>query len=101
MKLAALFTVLLLGGAAQAQGYYGPPGAMPVPAAPPPGAVVGVGVQPVPPRVAFRQIIIERFDANHDGRLGPRERRDAARVLRKLAKRMARGERRQGRQPRR
>jgi hypothetical protein len=89
MKLAGLLVVLLV-GTASAQGYYGPP----------PGAVVGVGVQPVPPRVAFRQMIIERFDANHDGRLEPRERRHAARALRKLAKRMARGERRQARQPR-
>jgi hypothetical protein len=96
MKLAALLTVLTLGGAAQAQGYYGPPGAMP----PPPGAVVGVGVQPVPPRVAFRQMVLERFDTNHDGRLEPRERRHAARALRKMAKRLARGERRQARQPR-
>jgi hypothetical protein len=96
MKLAGLLVVLLV-GTASAQGYDGPPGAMP----PTPGAMVGVGVQRVPPRVAFRQIIIERFDANHDGRLEPRERHHAARVLRKLAKRMTRGERRQGRQPRR
>lgn len=95
MKLAALFTVLLLGGAAQAQGYYGPPGAMP-----PPGPVVAVGVQPVPPRVALRQMLLARFDANHDGRLEPRERRHAARALRKLARRLARGEGRQGRQQR-
>ena len=95
MKLAALLAVLVLGGVAQAQGYYGPPGAMP-----PPGPVVGVGVQPVPPRVAFRQMLLERFDVNHDGRLEPRERRHAARALRKMAKRLARGERRQGRQPR-
>jgi hypothetical protein len=95
MKLAGLLVVLLV-GTASAQGYNGPPGSMPLP----PGAVVGVGVQPVPPRVAFRQMIIERFDANHDGRLEPRERRHAAKALRKLAKRMARGERRQARQPR-
>jgi hypothetical protein len=95
MKLAGLLLVLLV-GTASAQGYNSPPGAMP----PPPGAVVCVGVQPVPPRVAFRQMIIERFDANHDGRLEPRERRHAAKALRKLAKRMARGERRQARQPR-
>jgi hypothetical protein len=97
MKLAGLLVVLLV-GTASAQGYDGPPGAMPVP--PPPGAVVGVGVQRVPPRVAFRQMILERFDANHDGRLEPRERRHAARTLRKLAKRLARGERSQARQPR-
>jgi hypothetical protein len=93
MKLAALVTVLLLGGAARAQGYDGPPGAMPPPA-------IGIGVQRVPPRVAFRQILIERFDANHDGRLEPRERRQAARVLRKLARQMVRRGRAQARQPR-
>ena len=92
MKLTGLVLVLLV-GTASAQGYDGPPGAMPPPA-------IGIGVQRVPPRVAFRQMIIERFDANHDGQLEPRERRHAARALRKLAKRMARGERRQGRQPR-
>ncbi len=95
MKLAAVLAVLVLGGAAQAQGYYGPPGAMP-----PPGAVVGVGLQPVPPRVAFRQMLLERFDRNHDGVLEPRERRHAARVLRRMAKRLARAERRQGGQQR-
>ena len=95
MKLAALVTVLLLGGAAQAQGYDGPPGAMP-----PPGPVVGIGVQRVPARVVLRQMLLERFDANHDGRLEPRERRHAARALRRLAKRIARGERREARQPR-
>ena len=87
MKLAGLLLVLLV-GTASAQGYNGPP------------PQVGIGLERVPPRVAFRQMIVERFDANHDGRLEPRERRHAAKALRKLAKRMARGERRQARQPR-
>jgi len=39
-------------------------------------------------------MLLERFDRNHDGRLDARERRHAARALRKLAKRMARDERR-------
>jgi hypothetical protein len=92
MKLAGLFLVLFV-GTASAQ-YAGPPGAYPVPA-PPPGAQVGVGVERMPPRVVIRQMLLERFDRNHDGRLGPRERRHAARALRKMAKRLARGERRE------
>jgi len=92
MKLATLFFIAVLGGTASAQPY--PMGG------PPPGAQVGIGVERVPPRVAFRQMILERFDKNHDGVLEPRERRHAAKALRKMAKRLARGERRQGRQPR-
>jgi hypothetical protein len=106
MKLAALFVVGLLAGTASAQPYPanpysagGPPVAAQPYAGPPPGAVVGVGVEPVPPRAAFRQMMLERFDRNHDGRLDRRERRHAAKALRKMAKRMARGERR-GRMPR-
>jgi len=95
MKLATLFLIAALGGSAAAQPY--PMGG------PPPGAQVGIGVEAVPPRVAFRQMILERFDRNHDGVLEPRERRHAAKALRKMAKRLARGERRErreGRQPR-
>jgi hypothetical protein len=106
MKLAGLLLIACI-GTASAQGYNGPPGAMPMPMPPPgampmppPGAVVGVGVQAVPPGVAFRQMILERFDRNHDGRLGPRERRQAARALRRMAKKLARADRRDGRQPR-
>jgi hypothetical protein len=91
MKLAVLFVALLV-GTASAQPY--PMGG------PPPGMQVGVGVEAVPPRVAFRQMLLERFDRNHDGRLEPRERRHAAKALRKMARRLARGERREGRQPR-
>lgn len=92
MKHGAILAILFTGSTAFAQGYYGPPGDYPV-QAPPPGAEVGVGVEAVPPRVAMRQMMLERFDANHDGRLDRRERRHAARALRKLAKRMARAER--------
>ena len=94
MKLAVLFVALLV-GTASAQPY--PMGG------PPPGAEVGVGVERVPPRVAFRQMLLERFDRNHDGVLEPRERRHAAKALRRMAKRLAKGERRErreGRQPR-
>lgn len=98
MKLAVLLVALLV-GTASAQPYpvAGPMGP------PPPGAQVGIGVERVPPRAAFREMILERFDRNHDGVLEPRERRHAAKALRKMAKRLARGERRErreGRQPR-
>ena len=93
MKLVTLLLVAALGGTAAADPYpmqpYG---------GPPPGAQVGVGVQPVPPRVAFRQMLLERFDRNHDGVLEPRERRHAAKALRRMAKRLARGERAERRQ---
>jgi len=89
MKLVTLLLVAALGGTAAADPYPMPYGG------PPPGAQVqvGVGVQPVPPRVAFRQMLLERFDRNHDGVLEPRERRHAAKALRRMAKRLARGER--------
>ena len=37
----------------------------------------------------LRRVLIERFDANGDGRLEPRERQRAMRALRKLQQRMA------------
>lgn len=48
--------------------------------------------QPPPPprRAALRQIILQRFDTNHDGRLEPVERRRAARALRRLARMLVR-----------
>jgi hypothetical protein len=66
MKLAALalVTTLGLGGAAYAD--------------------------PAPQRGQFRQLLLERFDRNHDGRLEPQERRHAVRVLRKLARKLER-----------
>jgi len=48
-------------------------------------------------RPQLRQLILERFDRNGDGRLEPRERRQAARALRKMARRLARQDRRQAR----
>lgn len=90
MKLVTLLLVAALGGTAAADPYPMPPGG------PPPGAAVGIGVERVPERAAFRQMVLERFDRNHDGVLEPRERRHAARALRRIAKRLARGERRGG-----
>jgi len=74
MKLAALafVTTLGLGGVVQAD-----------PAAPP----------PPPPRGQLHQLLLERFDRDHDGRLDPKERRRAIRTLRRLAHRMAMRER--------
>ena len=82
MKLAALalLTTLGLGGAAYAE-----------PA--PPGRVAYA--EPARPRGELRQILLQRFDANHDGRLDPQERRRAIHALRKLARRMARQDRRE------
>ena len=38
----------------------------------------------------LRRLLVERFDANGDGRLEPRERRHAVRALRKLERKLAR-----------
>jgi hypothetical protein len=47
-----------------------------------------------PPRGTVRQILLDRFDRDHDGRLEDGERRRAARALRRLARKLAHGERR-------
>ena len=75
MKLAALalMTTLGLGGAALAD----------------PGRA-----DPARPRGQFRQLLLERFDRNHDGRLEPEERRRAIRTLRRIARKMAMQDRR-------
>ena len=39
----------------------------------------------------LRRALVETFDANGDGRLGPRERMRAARVLRRIERRLAAG----------
>jgi hypothetical protein len=76
MKLAALalVTTLGLGGIAHAD-----------PAAVAPSA---------PPHGQLQQLLLERFDRDHDGRLDPRERHRAIRALRRLARRLAMHERR-------
>jgi hypothetical protein len=51
-------------------------------------------VAPAPARGQLKQLLIERFDRNHDGRLDRQERRHAIRALRRLARRMAMQERR-------
>jgi hypothetical protein len=48
-------------------------------------------------RGELRRLLIAHFDRNGDGRLEPRERRAAARALRRIAKRLARGGQQQGR----
>jgi hypothetical protein len=53
--------------------------------------------EPERPRGELRQLLLERFDRNHDGRLEPQERRRAIRALRRMARRLAVQERRAGR----
>ena len=48
-------------------------------------------------RQQLRQLLLERFDRNGDGRLEPRERRHAIRALRKLERRLARADGQQAR----
>ncbi len=44
--------------------------------------------QQVAKRQRLRRVLIEQFDVNGDGRLGPRERMRAARTLRKIEQRL-------------
>jgi Ca2+-binding EF-hand superfamily protein len=99
MKLAALafLTTLGLGGVAAAD----PAGPINPPAGP-------VAPRADRPRGQLRQLLLERFDRNRDGRLDPEERRHAIRALRRLARRMEmqdrrgeRGDRREARGDRR
>jgi hypothetical protein len=85
--------VLALTGAARADEYSGPLPSQPMAqqAPPPPMA------QPMRPRGALRQALLEQFDANHDGRLEPNERRQAVRALRRIARQLARQDRRAAR----
>lgn len=70
MKLAALALVVLLGSTAYAR-----------PGNPQQGAHK---------RKQLRALVMQHFDANGDGRLEPQERKQAARVLKRLATRMER-----------
>ncbi len=79
--------ILALAGAANADEYAGP--------LPPPAH------QMQRPMGPMRAAMLERFDANHDGRLEPNERRHAIRALRRMERQLARGQRRQLRAERR
>ena len=57
-------------------------------------SVCAAYAEPARPRGQLQEVLLERFDRNHDGRLEPQERRHAIRVLRKLTRRMAMQERR-------
>jgi hypothetical protein len=100
MKLAVLALVLGLSGVAAADElgpvdpYEGPPpAAAPVaPAAAPPVMLRG---QRPRQRGQLKQLLLAKFDRNHDGRLEPRERLRAAKVLHRLANRLANNQRRQ------
>jgi hypothetical protein len=80
--------IIALTGAARADEYSGPP--------PPPGPT-----QMQRPMGPLRAAMLERFDANHDGRLEPNERRHALRALRRMERQLARQQRRQMRAERR
>jgi Ca2+-binding EF-hand superfamily protein len=69
-------------------------------------ALAGIAHADAPARPAgpLRQALLERFDANHDGRLEPKERRHAIRALRRMQRSLAhrdRAERRAMREQRR
>jgi EF hand len=51
-------------------------------------------------RGEMRQMLLQRFDRNHDGRLEPAERRQAIRALRRLVRRLARQDMMAGRRGR-
>ena len=53
-----------------------------------PLALAPAHAEPAPQRGQFRQLLLERFDRNHDGRLEPQERRHAIRALRRLARKL-------------
>jgi hypothetical protein len=57
---------------------------------PPPRADRERGPRAQRPMPELRRMLVERFDRNHDGRLEPRERRQAVRALRRLERKLAR-----------
>jgi hypothetical protein len=79
----AIASLVLAAGAAHAQ------------PADPYGGPVPAPARQMRPMTPLRAALIARFDRNGDGRLEPNERRAAARALRKLARRLDRGARRQ------
>jgi hypothetical protein len=48
----------------------------------------GVAHADAPQPRPLKQLLLQKFDRNHDGKLGPRERKHAAKALHKLAKRL-------------
>jgi len=108
MKLLSLLVATLVSlpvlARADAPAFDGPPGASvdasPMLAMEPPPVELaalppGPGARgPRGPRgaknAALRQMILQRFDRNRDGRLEPGERRQAVRALRRLARQLAR-----------
>ena len=88
MKLVSLVAAVLLTGVAHAQ---------PVdPYAAPPAP----RMQPQQQRGQLRQFLLQHFDRNRDGRLEPRERKQAARVLQRIAHKLMRQDGRQMRRNR-
>ena len=71
MKLAGLLVVLMLSGVAHADNPQAQPQRQ--------------------QRGQLRALLLQHFDKNHDGRLGPRERRHAAKALHRLAAKMMQG----------
>ena len=47
---------------------------------------------PQRPQRPLKQLLLQKFDRNHDGKLGPRERKHAAKALHKLANRLAKAD---------
>lgn len=98
MKLVTLLLGSLLAtgaaaGSAAADDVLRPPGGpVVVEGPPPPAAHAGGrahGAAHAQRRASFRRALVERFDADGDGRLGPRERVRAIRALRRLERRLA------------
>jgi hypothetical protein len=91
MKLAGLILVALLGGTAHADHSpmpvdpYGPPLAQ----GPRDPFADPARAQHHQRKQALRQLLVQHFDRNGDGRLGPREREHAAKALHRLALRMS------------
>ena len=99
MKLAPLLLGILLAttGTAAADQVLQPPGGPVYVSEPPPDRMRGEaprgdrGERRQRAR-QLRRAIVETFDVNGDGKLGPRERQRAARVLRRLEQRMGAGD---------
>src|SRR5690242_6289195 len=95
MKLASLVAALLLSTAAHADDR--------MPMDPYGGAQASSVQAPFgapSPRHHLRQLLLQNFDRNHDGRLEPRERRQAARALQRLSYKLMRQNARQLRRQR-